>query len=88
MNIQASALKKSIDNLRALEKELKSMPIHEAPTIAQLLKQYDEKYKVENSLVACITYGSMFCGIRNDNECIILDIRGNRDHNRRIQKTK
>lgn len=46
MNIQTSGLKTAIENLRAVEEKLKSMPIHESPNIDDLCEQYSEKFKV------------------------------------------
>lgn len=51
MNIQSTQLKKSVDNLQALEKKLRSMPLHTSPHKAELCEKYAEKFKVCNGSV-------------------------------------
>lgn len=46
MNVQSTQLKKSIDNLQALEKKLRAMPLHASPHKAELCEKYAKKFKV------------------------------------------
>lgn len=46
MKISAKNLKKSIDNLQAVEAKLQAMPLHNAPNVVELTEIYAEKHKV------------------------------------------